>query len=228
MFDLKDMRDALPKHMKMTLTQDMVDSINAVITDEEECRIYSENAITYAKVLSEGKFRIVDYLNAVRYVTFKINGCSNMEAYINTFPERYAEFIKKGHSEKQISSSISAYNKTQLVTRILEQSIVPLRIFNQDKRQQAINVLAQVIGNDNATDKNRIDAANVLLTHLADPQDKAALNITVNQNSGAMSVVSELRDAMNQLAEQSRMRVINGEVSSMEAANLVAVEVKDE
>lgn len=229
MLDLADLQEAVPKNMKVTVTPELVAKVNNLINDPEERKAFAENAITFTKVLTEGKYRITDYLNAVRYVTHKVNGCTNIDAYIRTFPERYKEFLNKGHSEKQIASSVSIYNRTQLVTRIMEQSIVPIRIFNQDKRQLALDTLVSVIKDPKASDKSKIDASNTILTHLADPQDKGALNINIqNNHSAASDIIAELGEAMNKIAEQSRARVINGEVTSTQAANLVAVEVKDE
>lgn len=53
--------------------------------------------------------------------------------------------LQRGLTAKDISSVVAIYNKGKLVNKIMEQSIVPTWILNQDLHQKAINVLAVIL-----------------------------------------------------------------------------------
>ena len=73
------------------------------------------------KDLEKAQFKTEDYLNAVAFVSYKLMGHSNQEAYFKTFPTRYQDMLAAGKSQKDISSFVSIYAKGKLVNLILEQ-----------------------------------------------------------------------------------------------------------
>lgn len=89
-----------------------------------------DNFLSYTQVLSEGKFKTEDYLSAVMYVSFKLMGMTNQDAYARTFPARYRTLLNNGTSAKDISSYVSMYNKGRLVNLILEKSLIPTWVFD--------------------------------------------------------------------------------------------------
>lgn len=178
-----DVEKALPANLKTAATQALTDQINLLTTDPilgEEIR---QNFLTYTNVLQEGKWGTEQYLNAVQYVTHKLMGRSNLEAYQLTFPTRYSELIQKGTSSKDISAYVAAYHKGKLVNAIMEKCLIPVHVQFVDVYHKAISVQADLMMNSQS-DKVRQDAANSILTHLAKPKENApTVAIQINNNA---------------------------------------------
>ena len=191
-----DVAKALPPTLKGAATQAFVDQINNIVTDPEMAQYVRDNFISYTKVLQDGKFKTEDYLHAVTYVSFKLMGLSNQDAYFRTFPARHARQVAAGTTSKDIAAYVSGYNRGKLVNLILEQSLVPTWVLNQDIYQKAINTQADLMANAQS-ELVRTQAANSLLTHLAKPKEAGPLvNIDIRESSG----MNELRDTLIKLA----------------------------
>lgn len=191
---------AVPANLKNSITQDMVDTLNAIASEPLVADAIRENFISYTGVLKEGKFKAEDYLFAVAYVSYKLMGRTNKEAYALTFPQRYASLVAKGYSEKDISAFVSAYNKGKLVNLILEQTLVPTWVLNADIYQKAINTQAELMATA-TSEKVRCDAANSILTHLKKPDAAGPLiNLDMRESSG----MNELKQALRSLAERQQ------------------------
>lgn len=204
---VETLKAAFPGHLKSHATQKLADKINNLTTDPEEAVVFRDNLISYTSVLLEGKYRITDYINAVVYVSHKLMGCTNQTAWKKTFPERHMRQVSEGRSEQDISAFVAAYNRNQLVNRIMEQSLIPTWILNADKYQTAINTQFELMTDPNVSPKVRTEAANSLLTHLKRPEaKKLEIDLGVRDNSG----MSELKDMMAQLAQQQRELISKG------------------
>lgn len=204
---------ALPANLKSAATQSLTDRINTIVADPIVADQIRENFIGYTSVLREGKFKTEDYLNAVMYVSWKLMGYNNQEAYQRTFPVRYQTLLANGTSSKDIAAYVAAYHRNKLVGLIMEQSITPSWVLNQDYYQKAINVQADLMQNA-ASEKVRSDAANSLLTHLAKPKEMTGtIKIDVNENSG----MNELKTILGELA-QKQQQIIQGGTPAHEIA----------
>lgn len=197
---------ALPPNLKTAATQELVDKINTITSDQLIAEQIRENFISYTKVLQEGKFKTEDYLNAVAYVSYKLMGHTNQDAYFKTFPQRHQALVANGVSAKDIAAYVSAYNRGKLVNLILEQSLVPTWVLNQDLYQKAINTQADLMINAQS-EMVRTTAANSLLTHLAKPKEAGPLvAIDMRENSG----MNELRGLLQKVARQQIEAIENG------------------
>lgn len=205
---------ALPEKFKKSLNQELVDNINNTLADPDLQETLRENFLSYIDVLNDGRFKIQDYLNAIKYCTQKLMGNSNIDAYIKTFPDRYNDQLARGLSNKDISSIITVYNKSKLVNLIMEQSLVPSWILNQHHYQKAINVQALLMTSA-ASEKVRSDAANSLLTHLK-PPEVSKIEIDVGMKDSDQ--LKELRDVTLKLAAQQRDLIQSGVMSAKQAA----------
>ena len=214
MLTLADLTQALPNHLKVLATQDMVDRVTSLTNDPEVAENYRNNVVSYTAVLKEGRFKVEDYLNAVAYVSFKIMGYSNQDSYKRTFPQRYTNLIANGADEKTVSSYVSAYNKNKLVNLIVEQTLVPVWVLNQDIYQKAINTQAMLMLNSKS-DKVRCDAANSLLTHLKRPE-KAQVELSFGESESAG--MKDLKDTLAVLAKQQQALIGQG-VNTREIAH---------
>ena len=219
---LKDVADALPPHLKSSATESLVDALNNIAVDPEAAEAIRDGFISYSKVLTEGRFKLEDYLNAVAYASFKLMGYSNREAYMKTFPERYEALVLRGASEKDISAYVAAYHKGKLVGMIMEQSIIPSWILNQDAYQKAINTQLELMTNSKS-DKVRCEAANSLLTHLKRPETK---QVAVSFSPAANDGLATLSDQMLKLAEMQRDLIAGGALTTKEIAHQVIIEAE--
>lgn len=206
MLTIQEVEKALPPNLKSVVTQSFVDRINNIVNDPIVAEQVRNNFISYTKVLQDGKFKTEDYLHAVTYCSFKLMGLSNQDAYFRTFPQRHAALVAKGTSAKDIASYVSMYNKGKLVNMIMEQTLVPSWVLNQDAYQKAINTQVELMTTA-ASEMVRTQAANSILTHLAKPKEAGPLvNIDMRENSG----MNELKDALVKLATQQRELIQSG------------------
>lgn len=208
-------KDALPSRFKKSVNQELIDGINQVVSDPDYYEAYRDNLVGYASVLEGGKYRIEQYLNAVAYVSYKLMGDTNIKAYGKTFPDKVARFYKNNVADKDVASYVTAYNKSKLVAAILEQSLVPSWVLNQDLYQKAINTQAELMLHANS-EKVRSDAANSLLTHLKQPEaQKVELSVGVKEDG----VIKDLRAATMELVEQQRRQIASGSASAQDVAH---------
>lgn len=208
-------KQALPDKVKRSINQELIDQINTTLSDPEMFESYRENLLSYTKVMADGRFKVDSYVQAVKYVSHKLMGCTNIEAYTKTFPDKYARFVQQGVQAKDIASYVTAYNKSKLVNLIFEQTLIPSYVLNQDLYQKALNVQAELMVNSHS-DKVRCDAANSLLTHLKMPEtQKVELEIGVKEDSS----IAQLRQATLELARQQRLAMEAGAMNAQEVAH---------
>lgn len=217
MLTKEQIEKAVPANLKSSVTPNLVALVNNATSDPIIAEQIRNNFISYTAVLKDGKFKTEDYVSAVSYVSFKLLGYTNLEAYARTFPQRYAALLAKGTVSKDIAAYVSAYNKGKLVNLILEQTLVPTWVLNQDLYQRALNVQADLMVNS-MSDKVRCDAANSLLTHLAKPKEAGALiNIDMRETSG----MNELRDTLADMARQQQELITRGIPTHVVAAQRI-------
>ena len=219
---LDQVKAILPSSIRSNITEDFVDKLNSVSQDPIIAEEIRNNFISYSKVISDGRYKIIDYLNAVKYVTHKIMGASNQEAYKKTFPDRYLTLIAKGADEKSISCYVAMYNSNKLVTLLLDQTLIPVYIMNRDIHQEAINTLASLMRNAKS-EKVRCESANHLLVHLKKPESKVIeLDIGFKESSG----LNELNNALKALAEKQIDLIKDGTPTSTIAKQSLIVQDK--
>ena len=215
MLTLDQFKLALPDKVKKSINQELIDQINNTLSDPEMFESYRDNLISYTKVMADGKFKVTQYIDAVRYVSFKLMGCTNIEAYTKTFPDKYQRFIQQGIVAKDIASYVTAYNKSKLVNLIFEQTLIPSHVLNQDLYQRALNVQADLMMNAKS-EKVRCDAANSLLTQLKAPEvKKVELDIGIREDSA----IANLRATTLELARQQRLMLESGVMDAQEIAH---------
>jgi hypothetical protein len=197
----------LPSETNLVITQEFIDECNNIPQIEPEyVSVIKENFVTYTSVLKKGKFKLVDYLMAVKYVSFQLMGMTNRESYVKTFPKNYTDWVSRNLSEKDINCRITAYNKNKLVNLIKEQAYIPVWILNQDAYQKAINCQLDIMANSKS-DIARCNASNSLLTHLKKPE---GLEIDININTEDNTGLKALRESMKNLAEMQIQKIKEG------------------
>lgn len=208
------LKKSLPSKYKRNVNDDLLEHINTILDHPELYDDYRNNFLTYISVIQDGKYKLDDYLNAIKYCTHKLMGESNMDSFVKTFPNRYQSMIAKGYTAKEMSAHVAMYNKNKLVNTILEQSMIPTWVLNQDLYQKAINVQADLMLNA-MSEKVRSDAANSLLVHLKPPEvKKVELDVGIKQNDE----IEVLRNITAELASQQRRMIEAGVITAKQNA----------
>ena len=219
-------RQALPEKVKKSINQELVDQINTTLSDPDMYEAYRDNLLSYTRVMADGRFKVSEYINAVKYVSHKLMGATNIEAYSKTFPEKIHRFAANGVSSKDVASYVTAYNKSKLVNLIFEQTLIPSYVLNQDLYQKALNVQADLMVNAKS-EKVRSDAANSLLTHLKMPEtQKVELEIGIKEDSS----IAALRATTLELARQQRLMLEAGAMNAQQVAHsklVIDIEAKE-
>lgn len=221
---IEQFHKVLPPQCKKSVNQEFIDQVNATLTDPILAESIRDNILGYAHVMRDGKFKMESYIDAVKYVSYKLMGDSNIAAYVKTFPDRYQRLVDNNVSDKDISSYVTIYNKQKLVNLIFEQTIIPSHVLNQDLYQKALNVQVELMTSANS-EKVRCDAANAVLVALKAPETtKVKLDIGIQEGS----IVEELRNVTRELAAQQRRLIESGVMSSQEVAHSKIVNVIDD
>jgi hypothetical protein len=212
---VEQFRDALPAKVKKSINQELIDQINLTLSDPGMYESYRENLMSYTKVMADGRFKVENYVEAVKYVSHKLMGCTNIEAYTKTFPDKYAAFVASGVTAKDIASYVTAYNKGKLVNLIFEQTLIPSYVLNQDLYQRALNVQADLMMSAKS-EKVRSDAAAHLLNALKMPETtKVELEINHKEDSA----ISQLRETTMALSRMQRMNIEAGAMNAQEVGH---------
>lgn len=219
---IEQFQKCLPKQVAKSVSPELIGSINGLIQNPDLCETYRENILSYTSVLKDGRYKITDYLNAVRYVSHKAMLCSNVVAWTKTFPDRYQRLIKNGSSDKDISAHVAAYNKTKLVNAILEQTMVPTWVLNSDLNQKAINVLAYEMVNSKA-DIARVTAAKSLYEATKQPEKtQFEIDISIREDK----TISDLKATMAQMALAQKNEIEEGNMTVKQVAHSQIIEAE--
>lgn len=224
MLTLQEVQDSLPAGQKGHITQAMVAQLNKLSTDPEEARYIRDNFISFSQVLSEGRFKLGDYVRAVMYVSHKVMGKSNLDAYKATFPDRYRSMIADGRPSKDIASYVAAYNKGKLVNLVYERAMIPTWVLNQDMFQDALNTQYMIMNDVDTSAKVRVEAANSILTHLKRPEiNKAELKVEVGLNDGMKALEARLAEM-----SEKQLKIIEGETMSVQEVAALPMNVPED
>ena len=111
--------------------------------------------------------------------------------------------------------------KNKLVNAILEQSLVPIWVLNQDVYQAAINKQAYLMRNAKREDVQQ-KAADSLLNHLKKPEATAMqLNLNVEESTG----LKDLKEQLTQLA-QTQKELIQGGMQTKAIAHMDIIDAE--
>ena len=223
---LEEVRASVPTKLQSVVSQSLVDKLNYLNSEvPEAAESIRDNFITYVDVLQEGKYKLEDYLNAIKYVSFKLMNKTNRDAYRLTFPDRFKRMKESGNAEKDIDSVISAYNRNKLVNKIYEKTIIPSWILNQDAYQEAINTQVRLMRTA-SSERVQAMAADSILNHLKRPENITQTQLNINVGTG--SFIDELQKNLINLA-QSQKELIKSGVSTKEIAEQrIIVDVEPE
>lgn len=212
---VEQFKTALPAQMRKSVNKEVLDQINTKLSDVDMHETYRENLLSYAHIMREGKYKVSQYIDAIKYVSLKVMGKTNIEAYSITFPDKIVDWRNRGTTDKDVSAYVASYNKGKLISRLLEETAIPIWILNQSTQQKAINILLDLAVNANS-EKVRSDSASSLLTHLKPPETtKVELDIGIKGES----VISGLKKTISDLGSVQSEAIGLGILNAQEVAN---------
>lgn len=217
MLTRQEFQEAMPTAMRKNVSQELIDHVNKVIcASPEEMELHKDNMLTYTKVLTEGKYKVQDYMAACMYVSYRTMGFNTKESWSKVFPDRYARLKAQGKSDKDISAHVAAYNANSLVFKIYERSLTPVRIQYRDVQYKMIRNLTKLAMDEDVSPRDRVAASNSLLVHLKDPETaKTEIDVSINQGS----VIDGLKEALGALAQQ--------QINSLQVGSIVTKDITD-
>tara|TARA_R110000822_G_scaffold117613_3_gene249999 strand:+ start:1478 stop:2242 length:765 start_codon:yes stop_codon:yes gene_type:complete len=201
------------KRFRKYVTDDIVKVVNSE-ADSELRRVFRDNVLSYSSVLSTGKHSLAAYVNAVKFVSLRLLGDKSSTAYSKVFPDRYQNLVDRGSTASQIASFSDNYGKTGLITKIMEQTMVPTHILNAGIYQEAINVQAQLMTGAKS-EMVRQKAAESLMTALKAPE-AAKIEIDIAYSS---DIVDDLKATTRALAQQQMKLILGKGITAKEAAH---------
>lgn len=221
MIEYNVFKDLVPKTQRGLITPEFVDRLNEWNNDPKLVESFKENLLSYTGVLKDGKYKLEDYVYAVKYVSYKLLGSSDIDAYAITFPDRYQRLTDEGLDRNGISPYAAAYKKNKLVNAIIEQTLVPSHVLNAPLHQEALNELAYIMVNGKS-EMARVNAATAIIAATKQPEKtKIELDISVNNKDA----INELRRATEELA-MAQMNSIKAGVGVKEIAESRIVEAE--
>ena len=224
MLQLEAVKKLVPKAQRTMITQDFLDKIEASVTNSEVAEQFKENFVTYLNVLSKGKYKMDDYISAVKYVSYKLLGYSNIKAYAATFPDRYQRLKDEG--QQQIEAFVSMYARGKLVNQIFEQTMVPTYVLNAPLHQEALNELAMMIKDPDVRGMTKVKACEAILQHTKQPEVvKGELTIGIEQSD----TINDLREIVETLADTHKVLLEKKGMTLKEIAegNIIDAEYKE-
>ncbi len=223
MFTVEELKAQLPKAKRRNVTQSLVDTINSINDDEDNIFVdaYKQNFLSFISVMRSGEYKITDYMNAVKYSSFKLMEYSNIDAYQATFPDRYRRLLLKYQDfgteaeirDKKVSPHVAGYNQNKLVNQVMEQAMIAPALLNHGLFQEALARQAWLMMNA-GSELVQTQAANSILVQLKPAEvKKIELDIGLKENDA----IGELRRATQELAVQNRLAINAGTITPKEA-----------
>lgn len=223
---LSTVKALLPKGTRAMVTQELIDKLERMNNDPLLIGSMKENFITYIGVLKNGKYKLEDYLYAVKFVSHKLLGDTDIDAYTKTFPERYERLINEGLSRDQIGAYVTAYRKNKLVIQIMEQTLVPSHVLNAPLYQEALNVQYDLMLNARS-EMVRMKAAESVLEHTKQPES-SKLDIKIGLDNESKDRQDKLYTQMAEIAKQQQELLKKGaKLEDIQKLNIRTEEIID-
>jgi hypothetical protein len=214
-YTVDKLKDLFPSK-KNTITQETVDMLNDANNDPEfNGDEFVENLLTYGNVMLEGNYSMRNYINALKFCAYLETEDTVTDAYRKArandqFVIDRRDVDTESMEYRELTNAASRFRRTPMVQKILTQSDMPLHLMFQSSRYEAVAVLAKEMV-DAAYSKDRISAADKLLTHVK-PPDNVQVELSVGMNAETKDMQTQLNDQLAILAHNQRKMLDQGYV----------------
>ena len=226
------LKDKFPRK-KNTITEGLANNVDTIVnSDEFDSTNFMKHLVDYQSVMMDCSASIMEYINAVRFVGYLESEKTLIDAYKKA--RAGDDFVRARMNVKtgttaygELSNAASRYRRSPLVKQLLVQSDMPLYLMFQAQRYKAVTVLANEMETAPLS-RDRIAAAEKLLTHVKAPEDQT-IELKMGLTNEAQSMQQQL---FAQLAETSKLqhrRLVNGEaIDDVQKLNLTTEFVEAE
>ncbi len=231
---IEQLKRSLPKRSRKLLTPRVMAVLDGIEGQEdvEFSKAYRDNFMGFSKILENPEYTMESYLDALRYVGFRLMDHNSIDSYMMAFPDRYTRLMNKyadlGNEawirSNKIASFAAAYNKGKIVNEMLTQAVVPVSILNMDLFQRALNVEAHLMENANSETVRQLAAKSILEILKPAETQRVELDIGLKEND----VIADLRQVTQQLAIQQRQGIEAGAQTSTDVCDMILIEAEIE
>lgn len=238
--NMDELKKVLPDKFHNYLNDEMLNKINDHSLSVVARASVIDNISEYAYVLQEFKCNVLQFLNAIKFSTLHIGvGMSQKDAYRIVFPDRHKDIEYNTEKKDFLSSYASMYARTNLVTHVMQTMIVPGWLIHRHKYDEAVQTAYNLMVSPKTRDRIRLDAADLLLRELKQPEilkqeikvkvqnhdnsDLDLLNMKLNELSKKQQTVLATPDESNKM---KILDVIN--IAEVEEVNPTKEEEKEE
>jgi len=203
--------DKIPKRMKAHVNAEIRNEIVTMLSSDigDNCR---EAMLANTDLMDEYSTNPERYLKAVKFASYINIGKKTYEAFALTHPDKYKEYKQQAEDEgwdlsmlrNKLSLKGANFKKTQLVTKLLARSIVPLGIAFSHYKAEAVGVLADLMINADSQ-RVQMESADKLLTHLnVDKSEFAIKSEEVMTNQNVIATLAGALDKMVSLHQKEK------------------------
>jgi hypothetical protein len=208
--ELEVIRELLPDKKKKKVTQEVVDTINKLVSDPDYGEELAENYVNFIGVMREKhRFSLEQYQRAVMFYTLIESGVAQIHAYMQVFPDRVA-YRKKLYPERTVTEDLmhesSRFNRSMLVMEIRKLDTISVKLIHRSLLHEAVLKQATLM----RTAKSELvqqKASETLIRELK-PEEDTTINL--NLGDGTSKVLQELRAATQALAHEQFARITKG------------------
>ena len=189
---VEELTIAMPKAKKGQINQELVDIITAAEKSGDFEGELENQIIGFSGVLQEGRYKATDYVKAVEFCAYFLNGDDQSEAFVKTFPEKVKRRVLAGLSSYSTGAP-SMYFRGQLVQKILAQMELPDRFFHNNKVNKAYNKLFDLMTSSTTSDRIQMECATSLITKLGTVEStKMELEVEIKKDEGGIALEAKM------------------------------------
>lgn len=211
--NIEKIRSGVPHELRQRFTPKAVNKMLERIDDEESKDSFIENLIDFSALLGDGRYSHTAFVNAVKFVTYRLMDRSKLDCYKLTFPDKYERMLEAGRDKNHIATVAWRYANGKLPTDMMKQARVELSVIFTAERVKVATELSK-IALYSPKELNRIKAAEVFLTHTAPPDEGMQLDVNVTGDD----TIQKLTQLLSDQAIRQKEKIITGEYTAAEVA----------
>ena len=197
-YDIRQLQAFVQEELPQETLTTLLPKLNSDINDRHygyELHNAFKDFITLYKL---NRITIIDYYEAVKFITFVSMGDTIVSSYLKTFDPLYLL------DKRTLKRKSTAYSNRKIIQEMRKTITVPLYLLHTGLVDQAIKKAVHLMNNAD-TDAVRLQAAKLILDKLVIPEEQQ-VNIRAefdhNITIGSVSPIEELKATLTSLTKQ--------------------------
>lgn len=222
----EQLQKLLPKNKKHLANDAILSLLRDPLDSSHISEFITDNFISYTDLLKNSStYGLKDYINAVKFASYRMLGDTWLECFKKTFPAKYEEHLAVGKTLDALRARADAFSRTKLVQSILERGYIAPYLLNQPLFQEALNTASKIMLDEKVSPMVRVQAAKTVLEYTKAPEvQKLQMEVGIKANDDLL----QLEDTMNKLADVVYTGIQNGKLTSKEAIESTIIEAETE